>query len=70
LFGAPANTMKAVEGSVQAIWDLEGELRTSVIKAYLRSLNNVYIAVVPVSCSIILSALLIRNVSLKSKGLA
>jgi hypothetical protein len=48
----------------------EGELRTLVIKAYLRSLNNVYIAVVPVSLLIILSALLIRNVSLKSKGLA
>ena len=70
LYGVPSDTATAVERSVQAIWDLEGELRISVIKAYLRSLNNVYIAVVPVSFFIILSALLIRNVSLKSKGLA
>lgn len=69
LYGVPADTAKAVEESVEAIWDLSGDLRISVVKAYLRSLNNVYIAVVPVSFLIILSALLIRNVSLKSRGL-
>jgi hypothetical protein len=67
-YNVPVDTAKAVEESVQAIWELDGDLRVSVIKAYLRSLNNVYIAVVPVSFLIVLSALLIRNVSLKPKG--
>jgi hypothetical protein len=66
-FNVPADTAKAVEGSVNAIWELQGDLRTAVIKAYLRSLNNVYIAVVPVAFLVILSASLIRNISLKSK---
>jgi MFS family permease len=66
-FNVPADTATAVEGSVAAIWELQGDLRVAVIKAYLRSLNNVYIAVVPVAFLIILSASLIRNVSLKSK---
>jgi hypothetical protein len=47
LYDVPSDTAAAVERSVQAIWDLDGDLRTSVIKAYLRSLNNVYIAVCP-----------------------
>jgi hypothetical protein len=69
LYGVPSETAAAAERSVQAIWDWEGELRIAVIQAYLKSLNNVYIAVVPLSFPIVVSAFLIRNVSLKSKVL-
>ncbi|GME26882.1 hypothetical protein MKZ38_004868 [Neofusicoccum parvum] len=63
--GIDAKTAAAVKASVDAIWALTGDTRTDVIKAYLRALNNVYIAAVPVSGAIIVCGLLIRNISLK-----
>ena len=68
-YGVPSDVASNVQKSVSAIWVLSGPLRIQVIKAYLRSLNNVYITAVPIAFCIILSALLIRNVSLKSKGM-
>jgi MFS family permease len=64
----PAIAIKVIQ-SVGAVWELQGDMRTNVVKAYLRSLNNVYIAAVPIAFCIILAAFLIRNVSLKSKGM-
>ena len=68
-FGVPPATAMEVERSVGAVWKLQGDMRIKVIDAYLRSLNNVYITAVPISFLIILSALLIRNLSLKTKGM-
>lgn len=67
-YGVPPATSKAVIASVDAIWSLEGPMRTKVVKAYLRSLNNVYIASVPVAFCIILAARVIRDVRLEKKS--
>lgn len=68
-YGVDADTASAVEKSVSAIYELDSAAQVPVIAAYVRSLNNVYIAVVPISFIVILSAFLIRNVSLKGKGM-
>lgn len=68
--GVDPATAAAVEETVFAVWKLTGDLRTSVIKAYLRSLNDVYITAVPISGVIICFGLLIRNISLKGRGVA
>lgn len=67
--GISDETIKAVEGSVDAIWALSGETRAKVIGAYIKALANVYLAPIPIAFLIIGSALLIRNVRL-DKGLA
>lgn len=63
-FGVDAETSAAVEASIDAVWQLTGDTRANVIKAYLRALNYVYISTVPISGAIILCGLLIRNRSL------
>ncbi|KAH7127736.1 major facilitator superfamily domain-containing protein [Dactylonectria estremocensis] len=62
--GVDEETIKLVQGSVFAVWELSGELRTQVIKGYLRALNDIYIGAVPISGIIIACGLLIRNRSL------
>ncbi|KAI9737410.1 MAG: hypothetical protein M1834_009564 [Cirrosporium novae-zelandiae] len=67
---APNAPAQAVKGSVDAIWKLKGEMRKNVVKAYLKSLNNIYIAAVPIAGVIMMSALLIRNKNLKGRAAA
>jgi len=67
--GVDGETIAAVQASVYAIWELTGDLRTQVIKGYLRALNDIYLAAAPASGILIMCGLLIRKRSLEGKGL-
>lgn len=65
LYGVDSKTTAAVMDSVDTIWDLTGDLRTQVVKAYLKSLNYVFVMPMGLSAIVICGGLIIRNKSLK-----
>ncbi|KAH6967983.1 hypothetical protein BKA56DRAFT_736485 [Ilyonectria sp. MPI-CAGE-AT-0026] len=62
--GGDEEKIASVQACVFAIWELSGQLRTRVIKGYIRALNDIYIGSVLISGIIIVCGLLIRNRSL------
>ncbi|GAA5974406.1 hypothetical protein JCM8115_004065 [Rhodotorula mucilaginosa] len=67
---APDAPYALVRNSVQAIPELPKELQPGVVHAYVLALRNVFIIAVPAGGLTSLSALMIRNLSVKGKKLS
>lgn len=67
---APDAPYALVRNSVQAIPELPKELQPGVVHAYVLALRNVFIIAVPAGGLTSLSALIIRNLSVKGKKLS
>ncbi|BGP57253.1 hypothetical protein JCM8202_002830 [Rhodotorula sphaerocarpa] len=67
---APEAPFELVRNSVQAIPELPKALQPGVIHAYVLGLRNVFIIAVPAGALMSLSALMIRNLSVKGKKMA
>lgn len=46
--GVEGETIASVQASVFAIWELSAQLRTQVIKGYIKALNDIYIGAVAI----------------------
>lgn len=67
---APTVDFNLVRNSVSAIYtDVPVELQAGVIHAYVKALNAVFLIGIPAGAFASLSALLIRNISVKGKNL-
>ncbi|KAK4046657.1 hypothetical protein OIV83_005940 [Microbotryomycetes sp. JL201] len=67
---APDAPYQLVRQSVESIKTLSPELKPGVIRAYVEALNNVFIIAIAAGAAAILSALPIRNLSVKGKQMA
>ncbi|SCV67930.1 BQ2448_51 [Microbotryum intermedium] len=67
---APDAPFELVRNSVEAIKTLPADIKPAVIHAYVVALNNVFVIGVAAGALASLSALLVRNLSVKGKNLA
>ncbi|GAA5877227.1 hypothetical protein JCM8547_006303 [Rhodosporidiobolus lusitaniae] len=62
---APTAPLETIEQSPLAIWDLPESEREGAVKAYVKSLNVVWVVVVPIYVLSMISALFIKDISIK-----
>ncbi|GAA5880175.1 hypothetical protein JCM8547_006579 [Rhodosporidiobolus lusitaniae] len=66
---APDAPFELVHASVEAIKTISEELQPGVVHAYVLALNRVFIIGVPAGALAMVSALLVRNISIKGKDM-